>query len=110
MNIIDAMKSSLPFRSLASSSDLWLIYLNGEIRYEESRGLYVLKYRDLLDEYELKEPAVTITRSQLLEAVAGTFELGAPVITCDRRYNGGSRLSHWVVEAIATKLGLGVEQ
>lgn len=109
MNLIEAIKSGRPFRSVGSGSESWLCYSNNEIRYQDTKGLFHLCIKHLLLDYELQEPTQTITRKQLLEVLGATFDDNAAftVITSDRLYNGRSRLSKWLVEHMAEKLGLG---
>ncbi len=64
MNLIDAIKSGRPYRAVGET--FWRALF-----HEEE---ICLSRKALLADYEIQEPAVTITRTQFMEAARQTWE------------------------------------
>ncbi len=90
VNIVDAIKSGMPRRFPNSQS-----IVNQDWH---TSGLY--DSNDVLTEcWEIQEPTVTITRTQLLSALDGVLTVGGAKLVAFEGRN--------IAEQIANKLGLG---
>jgi hypothetical protein len=104
MNLIEAVKSGKPFRSdpgcvwMVMDEEGYLIWAEG--RNQVSGRRPPSKKELLLDTWEIKEPEVTITRTQLLNAVEHVkFQLEYP-------YGENPRYAAFATD-LAKHLGLG---
>lgn len=101
MNLIEAIKSGKPFDGESPEDKglvLWQDGPTGEAYLAKSGNFgdrRRLKVSDLCTNWEIQEPAVTITRAQLLQALSTTPIVGA-------YHMGGEAFNE-----IARKLGLG---
>ncbi len=100
MNIIEAAKSGRPFRRTdVGNTALWLeVDQHGAVVYGKDTHVGPGLTTEMLSAtYEIKEPTVTITSSQFIEAmdyVLGSFnEFGDPIARC-------------AMHSLAHKLGL----
>lgn len=80
VNLIDAVKSGRPFRRHHWIEGTWSILdEDGDLKFVGSLcGVSPQKEDILADDWEIQEPTVTITWSQLKEAYRGPTEPGVP--------------------------------
>ena len=101
MNLLEALKSGKPFRRKGFAS--WWIE-------DGSEKFYTMSKEDMLAEYEVQEPSVTITRTQFFEAAAEAMKEQAVALgyepTFDRGVLSIETLARLSLGRIAKKLGL----
>lgn len=115
VNIIDAIKSRRPFRREGwPHAGQWIVLERGDLSYGEANvvanwsvnGHFMTALDLMLDDWEIQEPTVTITRTQY--AAAATAAVNEADEALSR--HGGHPSSLWIAEfksVLARKLGLG---
>lgn len=79
MNLIEAIKSGRPFRPKGRNW-AWVFVKDGLLKYQLASGDFVeqplVVDQIIADDWEIQEPAVTITRTQYWDAVRETATPG----------------------------------
>jgi len=101
MNLLEALKSGRPFRRKGYGT--W--WLN-----DDSGKIFGMSKEDMLGDYEVQEPGVTITRTQFFEAAAAAIKEHAVGSGYEPSFDHGvlslESLARLSLGRLAKKLGL----